>query len=81
MSALIGQKTTVDCTDKPMENWSLCYKSNRPHFISVYQRSKRLQMLGNHSKKKEKKRKSIASNSELQTFSCPHNIPRGLSRQ
>ena len=82
-SALIGQKTTVDCSDKPMENWSLCYKSNRPHFISVYQRSKRLQMLGNHSKKKKKKKKGNQSppTRNYKLFSCPHNIPRGLSRQ
>ena len=35
----------------PVSPWKIevhiCYKSNRPHFLSVYQHSTRLQMLGN----------------------------------
>ena len=77
-SALIGQKAIVGCTYKSMENWRLCYCSNRQHFLSVYQRSKRLQMLGNHSKK------SVNQSPPAQNYkllSCSHNIPRGLFRQ
>ena len=56
----------------PVNLWKIevyiCYLSNRPHFRSVYQRSKHLQMLGNHSKKS----RSIVSSSFSQ---------RGLYRQ
>ena len=52
----------------PVNPWKIevyVIKSNRPHFISVYQRSKRLQMLGNHSEKKKKTSRVVYLASKL----------------
>ena len=40
----------VYCANKLIENFKLFYKSNRPHFLWVYQCDNPLGMLGEHSK-------------------------------